>query len=346
MSLVRRRQKQSLQVILPVPCFTQNPSSLSLSSTPSVNSLLGVNCHSYLKKLGVLGHGWGGTVYKVRNMQTSDVYAFKVVRCGLNYAAARHEADILRRVDSSEYVVKCLGVFDSGFANIDCVGAGLCFALEYMDFGSLKDLLVGSKGLSEQVISGVAKSVLKGLKYLHTSGVVHRDIKPSNLLVNRRGDVKIADFGISRVIESGRDHEEICSTNDYSDQNLWTGTFAYMSPEMLNPDRWHGDRCNVFTGDVWSLGVVVVECFIGRFPLVEPGERADWVTLDTTICTMNLRCMLDKASVEFQSFCQRCLEKDWRNRATVDELLSHPFVKNSETNGVEGLVSTPIASAD
>ncbi|KAG6684467.1 hypothetical protein I3842_12G065200 [Carya illinoinensis] len=112
------------------------------------------------------------------------------------------------------------------------------------------------------------------------ASMVHRDIKLSNLLVNDKGEVKIANFGVSHLMERTR---EACDSN--------IGTCTYMSPERFDLEGWGGDDVDGFIGDVWSLGVVVLECH-----------------------------------VEFQSFVRRCLEKDWRKRGSVAELLGHPFV--------------------
>ncbi|KAK2976389.1 hypothetical protein RJ640_008099 [Escallonia rubra] len=146
--------------------------------------------------------------------------------------------------------------------------------------------------------------------------IVHRDIKPSNLLINGRGEVKIADFGVSRVVAA--DTIEECDS--------CVGTCAYMSPERVDPERWDGDYSDGFAGDVWSLGVVVLECHVGCFPLIPPGQKADWATLVFAICLGEKMAMPESASPEFHDFVCRCLEKDWRKRGTVEELLHHPFV--------------------
>ncbi|XP_021893613.1 mitogen-activated protein kinase kinase 10-like [Carica papaya] len=110
------------------------------------------------------------------------------------------------------------------------------------------------------------------------------------------------------------------------------GTCAYMSPERVDPERWSDGSSNSnagFAGDVWSLGVVVLECMVGHYPLIRVGEKPDWAALAYSICFEDRVEMPEKASVEFGNFVRVCLEKDWRKRATVDDLLLHPFLKNS-----------------
>ncbi|GAV75845.1 Pkinase domain-containing protein [Cephalotus follicularis] len=199
--------------------------------------------------------------------------------------------------------------------------------MEHMEGGSLYDILQTSKVLPEDVISTmVARRVLEGLRYLHGMQIVHGDIKPSNLLINAEGDVKIADFGVSRIVVGTCD---ACETS--------MGTCAYMGPERIDPERWGGECSDGFAGDVWSLGVVVLECLVGHYPLIGLGEKPDWAALMCAICFGERLEMPDNASPEFRSFVRRCLEKDWRMRGAVDELLGHPFVNKSCLSSCEAL---------
>ncbi|KAI7989848.1 Mitogen-activated protein kinase kinase 10 [Camellia lanceoleosa] len=334
MSLVReRRHQKALKLSLPPPVTAAEfrhrsplPSPLSSTSTESP----GIDTLFDLEKLAVLGHGNGGTVYKVRHRHTSSLYALKVLKFDEDAIAVRQqaarEAEILKRVDS-QFVVKCHGVFDNGLGDPECVGCDLCFVMEYMEAGSLHDVLSIHRRLTERAISGIGRRVLEGLHYLHGMQIVHRDIKPSNLLINNRGEIKIADFGVSRVV-----------AGKLEPANSSMGTSAYMSPERLDPERWNGHYSDGFAGDVWSLGLVVLECHVGHFPLISPGQKPDWATLMCAICFGEKMEMPETASPEFQSFVRRCLEKDWRMRGTVTELLSHPFVTKESSRATEELV--------
>ncbi|OWM88263.1 mitogen-activated protein kinase kinase 10 [Punica granatum] len=316
MTLVRRRRHQEAlklslprlaqfrhQTRLPAPTLLNNPDS------PGIENL---------EKLSVLGHGTGGTVYKVRHCRTHKIYALKTLRWDQSMTAFLHEAEILKRV-SSEFILRCHSVCDTG-SNPD---SDQCFVMEYMEGGSLHDLLRARARLPEYMISDLASRVLQGLHYLHSMQIIHRDIKPSNLLINGNGDVKIADFGVSRGWPGVKDpYQDSCA-----------GTCAYMSPERFDPERWGGDNANGFAGDVWALGVVVLECYMGRFPLIGLGQKPDWATLMCAICFGETPKVPETASRELRDFAGRCLEKDWRRRATVVELLSHPFVSRGSDGG-------------
>ncbi|OAY70271.1 Mitogen-activated protein kinase kinase 10 [Ananas comosus] len=291
--MVSERRMHVKQALLEKLCLPTPSMAAAYPSSPQLFSL------SDLEKLSVLGHGSGGTVYLVRHLPTSSLFALKVLHSNSN-SSTNHEADVLARVEDCPHVVRCHGVLDV---------AGLCcLVLEYMPGGSLLDVLRARGRLSEELIAWVAKCVLRALLHLHAAGVVHGDVKPSNLLISRQGEVKIADFGASRLATS---EEAACEE----------GTRAYMSPERLDSEGFQGDAGG-FAGDVWALGVVLLECLVGRLPLAGPG-------ITWAVCLgggPQLQVPEGEASPELRSFVGRCLEREWRRRATAAELLAHPFV--------------------
>ena len=143
----------------------------------------------------MLGHGNGGTVYKVRHKRTSAVYALKVVHGDSDPATRRQvlgEMEILRRTDSP-HVVQYEGFFEMPSGEVAVL-------MEYMELGSLDTLLKSKGTLSEGQLASVARQVVRGLSYLHSHKIIHRNIKPSNLVVNGKMEAKIGDFGVSKVM--------------------------------------------------------------------------------------------------------------------------------------------------
>ncbi|KAL2553713.1 Mitogen-activated protein kinase kinase 9 [Forsythia ovata] len=168
---------------------------------PLILPMQEVQCLSDLEKLQVLGFGNGWTVYRVRHKPSSKVYALKVI-CGGATDQVRQEIKILRCCMDSPNIVRCHGVFGKLFDDISIL-------MEYVEAGSLDVLAKAVGSLSETIIANIAYQSLTGLDYLHSKKIVHRDIKPSNLLVTREMQVKIADFGVSKIMTSS---ENACNT--------------------------------------------------------------------------------------------------------------------------------------
>ncbi|GFR43084.1 hypothetical protein Agub_g4091 [Astrephomene gubernaculifera] len=170
-------------------------------------------------------------------------------------------------------------------------------------------------GLPEPVIAHIARQLVAGLHYLHKElKVVHRDIKPSNLLLNSAGEVKISDFGVSGQLASS-----------VSNCLSWVGTVTYMSPERIKGDSYS------FDSDLWSLGLTLLECALGRFPYPPPGESGVtlgfWELLEYIVMEPPPALPADQFSPELVDFVGQCLQKDAKARPSVTALAQHPFLK-------------------
>ncbi|KAJ1289401.1 hypothetical protein BS78_02G161600 [Paspalum vaginatum] len=185
----------------------------------------------------------------------------------------------------------------------------ISIALEYMDGGSLADVIRVKTSIPESILSHVLHKVLFGLRYLHeVRHLVHRDIKPANLLVNLKGDVKITDFGVSAGLDNTM---AMCAT--------FVGTITYMSPERIRNENYS------YAADIWSLGLTMLECATGKFPYDVNEGPVDLMLqiLDDPSPTPPE----DVYSSEFCSFINDCLQKDANARPTCEQLWSHPFIK-------------------
>ncbi|KAG2314059.1 hypothetical protein Bca52824_017181 [Brassica carinata] len=237
LSLPLPQRDVSLAVPLPLPP-TSGGSSSSSSAAPSSTD---PKIYSDLERGNRIGSGAGGTVYKVIHRPTSRVYALKVIYGNHEENVRRQicrEIEILRDV-SHPNIVRCHEMFDQN--------GEIQVLLEFMDKGSLE----GRHVSNERDLAHLSRQILSGLAYLHGRHIVHRDIKPSNLLINSANIVKIADFGVSRILAQTMDP---CNSS--------VGTIAYMSPERINTDLNQG-RYDGYAGDIWSLGVSILEFFLG-----------------------------------------------------------------------------------
>lgn len=117
-----------------------------------------------------------------------------------------------------------------------------------MDLGDLKHYVAKHGPMSEPLLRYVAKRALLGLHYLHSSCQLHRDVKPDNILLDHRGNVKLADFGLLKELKSP--DEKITA---------FLGTMTYLSPERLDNEPY---GCS---SDVWAMGLVFYFCATGLF---------------------------------------------------------------------------------
>ncbi|KAL6952380.1 Mitogen-activated protein kinase kinase 5 [Sarracenia purpurea var. burkii] len=309
LTLPMPQRDRSLAVPLPLPPSSA-PSSSSSNSIQLPSGRGPPLNFSELVRLNRIGSGTGGTVYKVLHRPTGSFYALKVIY-GNHEDSVRlqicREIEILRDVDNPN-VVKCHDMFDHA--------GEIQVLLEYMDGGSLE----GTHIHSEPSLADLSRQVLSGLYYLHRRKIVHRDIKPSNLLINSQKQVKIADFGVSRILAQTMDP---CNSS--------VGTIAYMSPERIDTDINHG-KYDGYAGDIWSLGVSILEFYLGRFPFAV-GRQGDWASLMCAICMSQPPEAPPTASREFRNFIACCLQRDPAKRWTATQLLRHPFITQNFSSG-------------
>ncbi|KAF7047524.1 hypothetical protein CFC21_056448 [Triticum aestivum] len=333
MALIREKRLPQLHLALPVPSRAAaqelgvlgrrpNPTATKASTPSALSSQFRL---ADFDKLAVLGRGNGGTVYKVRHRETCALYALKVQHYGDPAAAA--EADVLSRT-ASPFVVRCHSVLPAA------ASGDVALLLELVDGGSLDCIRSRRGAFTEAALAEVAAQALSGLAYLHARRIVHLDVKPANLLASTAGEVKVADFGIAKVLARAGDH---CTS--------YAGTSAYMSPERFDPEA-HGGHYDPYAADVWSLGVTLLELFMGRYPLLPAGQQPTWAALMCAVCFGEPPVLPDgAASPELRGFVASCLQKDYRNRASVAELLAHPFVAGRDVAASKRALRKLVADA-
>ncbi|XP_024399198.1 mitogen-activated protein kinase kinase 1b isoform X1 [Physcomitrium patens] len=264
-----------------------------------------------LEAVRVLGKGAGGSVQLVRHKWTNDIYALKGIQMNINETVRKQIVQELKinqlTLHQCPYIVKCYHSFyHNGIISI---------VLEYMDRGSLADIIKQTKQIPEPYLAVISNQVLKGLNYLHqVRHIIHRDIKPSNLLINQKGEVKISDFGVSAVLISSM-----------AQRDTFVGTYTYMSPERL------GGQSYAYDSDIWSLGLTILECALGYFPYRPPGQEEGWnnffMLMELVINQPPVAAPPDKFSPEFCSFIAACIQKRPGDRLSTADLLKHPFLQ-------------------
>ena len=134
-------------------------------------------------------------------------------------------------------------------------GALPYFTMDYVEGGTVRQMLK-DKRLDPRTAIALFLQVCDGLQHAHERGVVHRDIKPENILVDKRGRVKIADFGIARL------DGELEAGSRQTVEGQWLGTPQYMAPEQLERSHTVDHRA-----DIYSAGVLLYEMLTGELPL-------------------------------------------------------------------------------
>ncbi|XP_010507478.1 PREDICTED: serine/threonine-protein kinase PAK 4-like [Camelina sativa] len=178
--------------------------------------------------------------------------------------------------------------------------------MEVAPHGSLKDMLTKAGGrLPENVVGYCTLMILKGLKDLHQAGYVHCDLRLENILIFKTYthgelcELKLADFGLSKEPNGPIPLEG----------SLFEGSPDYLAPEAVGPDRIISPAV-----DIWSLGVMVVK-MLGPPPIVMLRGRV--IFLSEVLSSMAF------------DFVSKCTVRDPAGRATAEDLLSHPFVRQS-----------------
>jgi tRNA A-37 threonylcarbamoyl transferase component Bud32 len=235
---------------------TPNPAALAVPSPAKLAPHF-----TQLEVLDLLGQGGMGAVYKARQLKLDRTVAVKVLppEWGRDPAFAERfarEARALARLNHSNIV----GVHDFGEA-----GGFYYLVMEYVDGVNLRQLLMTGRLKPQQALQIIAQ-VCDALEYAHQEGVVHRDIKPENILLDRRGRVKIADFGLAKLVGPARVNYTLTGSRQVM------GTLDYMAPEQRTTPQEVDHRA-----DIYSLGVMFYEMLTGELPLgrfAPPSEKA------------------------------------------------------------------------
>ncbi|KAI1126156.1 kinase-like domain-containing protein [Nemania abortiva] len=303
-----------------------------------------------VEKLDELGKGNYGTVYKVRHTKpriprfgpglagskmpslprypsiasdkldsirdkksgsnTGMVMAMKEMRLELDEAKLKtiiKELVILHEC-GSPYVIDFYGAFFQESAVYMCI--------EYMDGGSIDKLYSG--GIPENILRKITYSTVMGLKELKEKhNIIHRDVKPTNILINTRGQVKICDFGVSGNLVAS-----IAKTN--------IGCQSYMAPERISGGAFMqsgaSDGTYSVQSDIWSLGLTIIECGMGKYPY--PPEVSSTIFSQlSAIVDGDPPDLPETYSQTARTFVNGCLHKAPKLRPNYQALLASEWLK-------------------
>lgn len=251
--------------------------------TPSLDTVR--SAFPALEVLELIGSGGMGFVYSARQPQLDRMVALKLLPVAPDSDPAfaerfAREGRLLARLNHPHIVA----VYEYGQV------PGFCYLiLEFVDGVNLRQAMESGRFSPAEALAIVPK-ICEALQYAHEQGVLHRDIKPENLLLDIRGRVKIADFGIAKMV--GDRVTDITLTAS----GARLGTPHYMAPEQIESPSAVDHRA-----DIYSLGVVFYELLTGELPLGRFGPPSSKASLDARIDDIVMRALAKERELRQQS---------------------------------------------
>lgn len=269
-----------------------------------------------------LGEGSIGIVVLVRERSTGAFFAIKIMSktqlmAENQFSNIITERRVLREAGPHPFVIEC----HSGFQTQNAV----VLVLEYLPGGDMYDLLKNNGSLSEDQARFYVAEILVGLHELHRLKFVFRDLKLENILLDERGHIRLADFGLAGKVDPIRGREQ--QITDIS------GTAIYQAPEILSR-RGHG-RCV----DFWALGVLTHVMLTGRPPFSPECSRTELYHRIQTRDPDLSNDRLQHISYEAQDFMKQLLQRDPARRLgsaddSQESIRAHPFLRGIDWDAI------------
>jgi serine/threonine protein kinase len=256
-----------------------------------------------LEMLGFIGQGGMGAVYKARQKALDRVVALKILPPGIGQDPAfaerfTREAKALAKLNHTGIVT----IHDFGRAD------GLFyFLMEFVDGVSLRHLLEVERVSAREALA-IVPQICDALQYAHDQGIVHRDIKPENILLDRQGRVKVADFGLAKLVGTDAGGSPLTPTlspgggeggSNLTDAGKVMGTPQYMAPEQ----REHPSEVD-HRADIYSLGVVFYQMLTGELPGKPIEAPSHKVQIDVRLDEVVLRALEKEPQRRYQQVSQ------------------------------------------
>ncbi|KAI3830259.1 hypothetical protein L1987_04396 [Smallanthus sonchifolius] len=247
-----------------------------------------------------IGQGKYSTVYKGRAKKSIEYFAIKSVDKS-HKSKVLQEVKILHSLDHPN-VLKFHAWYETS--------SHLWLILEYCVGGDLRTLLEQDSKLPEDSVHDLARDLVRGLRFLHSKGIIYCDLKPSNILLDENGRTKLCDFGLSRKLS------DISKTPSSLLPQAKRGTPCYMAPELFHDGGVHS-----YASDFWALGCVLYECYAGRPPFI----GKEFTQLVKSILTDPTPSLPGNPSRSFANLVSSLLIKDPAERIQWSEICGHAY---------------------
>lgn len=192
-----------------------------------------------------LNQGAYGQIFKVKRLADGQFFALKFMQPKdvNDFNNIKNEVGLMMMCQEEDSIIKCIDAYD--------FKERLWVFLELMDVGALTNMLEERRGnIDEKLCAYILRRALEGLDYLHSKGIVHRDIKSDNILVNKEGDIKLADFGYATQLTKAK-----------RGTVSRVGTICWMAPELIKLEKKYNHKV-----DIWSFGIFAMEIADGEPP--------------------------------------------------------------------------------
>ncbi|MDR3458203.1 MAG: serine/threonine-protein kinase [Verrucomicrobiae bacterium] len=255
-----------------------------------------------LEILELVGKGGMGAVYKARQKQLNRFVALKILPPDIGHEPAfagrfTREAQALAQLNHPNIVT----LYEFGET-----GGQFYFLMEFVDGVNLRQLLQTSR-VSPREALAIVPQICDALQFAHDQGIVHRDIKPDNILLDRRGRVKVADFGLAKIVNEGSSSFGVppsggsdrlkpeLQTSDLTNAGKIMGTPNYMAPEQVEHPGEVDHRA-----DIYALGVVFYQLLTGELPGKEIEPPSKKVPIDVRLDEVVRRALARQPGLRFQ----------------------------------------------
>ncbi|KAH1252426.1 Mitogen-activated protein kinase kinase kinase 5 [Glycine soja] len=266
----------------------------------------------------LIGRGSYGSVYHATNLETGASCAMKEVDL---FPDDPKSADCIKQLEQEIRILRQLHHPNIvQYYGSEIVGDRLYIYMEYVHPGSLHKFMHEHCGaMTESVVRNFTRHILSGLAYLHGTKTIHRDIKGANLLVDASGSVKLADFGVSKIL------------TEKSYELSLKGSPYWMAPELMKAAIKKESSPDIAMAiDIWSLGCTIIEMLTGKPPWSEfEGPQAMFKVLHKS------PDIPESLSSEGQDFLQQCFKRNPAERPSAAVLLTHAFVQNLHEQDVQ-----------
>jgi hypothetical protein len=253
-----------------------------------------------LEVLEFVGKGGMGAVYKARQPGLDRLVALKILpptaASDPGFAGRfNREARALARLTHPNIVtVHDFGAVGGGAGAAPAPPSGPLHYLlmEFVDGGNLRQVEQAGRLTPEQALA-IVPQICDALQFAHSEGIVHRDIKPENILLDKKGRVKITDFGIAKILGHTGETAPLTGARDV------VGTPHYMAPEQIEKPRTVDHRA-----DIYSLGVVFYEMLTGELPLGRFAPPSRKVQVDVRLDEVVLHALEKEPELRYQQASQ------------------------------------------